>query len=212
MFLSVFALLLITAFAWAKPPTLEPESDFPPSILPGHTYTFHLKYKQTEGDRPASLKMLIDAPSGQISVPAQIPGGDPISGIDVTWDFTPQDSGQYQYHFEATSSTGTFARYPAENKELEFESPSMAGKYIALAVGLLIGLLFLPFVVYVGTRSVNKRSDPAAAARIALLIGVIASYCLYLYLFAFNGLIINLLAGFAALAVLIVLFSRRRVA
>lgn len=210
---SVMALLCLTVFAWAKPPTLEPAGEFPPSILPGHLYTFHLKYKQSEGDAPKSLKMLIDAPSGQISVPAQVPGGDPIAGIDVTWDYTPTDSGQYQYHFEATSSTGAFARYPVENKELEFESPSLAGKYIALVAGLIIGLLFLPFVVYVGTRSVNKRSDPAAAARIALMIGVLASFGLFWYLFLGIYGPIGVAIGFiAALAVLIALFSRRRVA
>jgi hypothetical protein len=212
-FFATFALLLIAACAWAKPPTLEPDSEFPPSILPGHLYTFHLKYKQTEGDKPTALKMLIDAPSGQISVPAQVPGGDPINGIPVTWDYTPADSGQYQYHFEATSSTGGFARFPAENKELEFESPSLAGKYIALVVGLLVGLMFLPFVVYVGTRSVNKRSDPAAAARIALMIGVLASFGLFWYLFlGIYGPIGIAIGAIAAVAVLIALLSRRRTA
>ncbi len=210
---SVFALLLLTAFAWAKPPTLEPASEFPPSILPGHLYTFHLKYRQTEGDAPTALKMLVDAPGGQISIPAQVPGGDPTAGIDVTWDYTPPDSGQYQYHFEATSSTGGFARYPAGQGQLEFDTPSLVGKYIALGAGLLIGLLFLPFVVYVATRAVNKRNDPGAAARIALMIGVLASFALFWYLFLGIYGPIGVAIGFvAALAILIALFSRRRTA
>lgn len=208
---SVVAMLLLAVAVWAKPPTLEPLSEFPSSILPGHSYTFQLTYKQSEGDPPRSLKMLIDAPGGQVSVPAQVPGGDPITGIPVTWSYTPADSGQYQYHFEAVSSTGGFAQYPADKSELTFSSPSIVGKYIALVVGLIVGLLFLPFIVYAGTRSANKRSDPAAAARVALMVGVLASFALYWYLFlGVYGYIGVAIVFIIALAILIALFSRRR--
>lgn len=208
---SVVAMLLLAVAVWAKPPTLEPLSEFPSSILPGHSYTFQLTYKQSEGDPPRSLKMLIDAPGGQVSVPAQVPGGDPITGIPVTWSYTPTDSGQYQYHFEAVSSTGGFAQYPADKSELTFSSPSIVGKYIALVVGLIVGLLFLPFIVYAGTRSANKRSDPAAAARVALMVGVLASFALYWYLFlGVYGYIGVAIVFIIALAILIALFSRRR--
>ena len=210
----IFSLYLTFAGgAFAKPPTLEPASEFPASVLPGHTYTFHLNYKQPEGDPPATLQMVVDAPYGQVTQKASPPGGDPATGEDASWVFTPQQSGQYQYHFEVTSSTGGVARYPSGSGELSFESPSMVVKYIVLAVGLIIALFFLPFVVYMIARSVNKQSDPGAAARIALLIGILSFCGLAWYLFLQNDETRMLGIGIEALAVgafLVVMLNRRR--
>lgn len=211
--LALSLLFLVSVPASATAPTLEPDGEFPASLLANHDYTFPLTYKQTEGDAPKTLKMIIDAPYGQVSQPAQIPGGNPTTGIPVTWNFTPPSSGQYQYHFEATSTTGSFARYPAGKGELEFESPSLIGKYVAMAIGLLVALLFLPFVVYVAARAINRRGDPSAAARVALMLGILASFALFWYLFIDIYRIIGvMIAGVTALAVLIVLLTRRRAA
>lgn len=211
-----FSLLLIAGGAWAKPPTLEPASEFPTSVLPNHTYTFHLTYKQPEGDPPQTLRMVVDTPYGQVTQKAATPTGDPTAGEDASWVFTPGQSGQYQYHFEAASTTGGVARYPAGNGELEFESPNPIIKYVVLAVGLVIALFFLPFIVYMLARAANKQSDPAAAARIALLIGILAFCGLAWYLFLYNnqdfptkmlGIVIEALAVGAFLVVMI---TRRR--
>lgn len=212
--LSLF-LIVVTGVS-AKPPTLEPASEFPTSVLADHNYTFHLTYKQAEGDPPANLHMIVDTPYGQAIQKAQTPAGDAVNGEDISWDFKPQQSGQYQYHFEVTSATGGVARYPAGSGELEFESPNQIVKYIILAVGLVIALFFLPFVVYMLARSANKRSDPAAAARVALLIGILSFCGLAWYLFLYNdqdtptkyvGYVIEALA---VGAFLVVMFTRRR--
>jgi hypothetical protein len=206
----------LTVSVSAKSPTLEPAGDFPSTVLPSHTYTFHLTYKQPEGDPPQTLQMIIDTPYGQVSQKAATPAGDPVAGEDVSWVFTPERSGQYQYHFQAASATGGVARYPAGSGELGFESPSPLVKYLVLAVGLVIALLFLPFVVYLLARSANKRSDPAAAARIALLIGLLSFCGLAWYLFLNDnqdpasktlGIIIEALA---VGAFLVVMLNRRR--
>lgn len=209
----ILSLLLITAVGVsAKPPTLEPAEDFTHTVLPNHPYDFKLIYKQAEGDPPATLKMIVDAPSGQISKSISPPGGDPTAGIPLIWNFIPDQSGQYQYHFEVTSTTGGFARYPAGSNLLEFESPNSLIKYIVLAVGLVIALFFLPFIVYMLARSANKQGDPAAAARIALLIGILAFCGLAWYLFLYDnqdfpskmlGLVIEALAVGAFLVVMI---------
>jgi hypothetical protein len=205
--------LLLVGGSLAKPPTLEPASEFPASVLPGHTYTFHLKYTQLEGDPPSALQMIIDTPYGQVTQKATAPSGDPAAGEDASWVFTPQQSGQYQYHFEVTSSTGGVARYPAGSGELSFESPSMIVKYIVLAVGLIIALFFLPFVVYLIARSANKQSDPGAAARVALLIGILSFCGLAWYLFLQNDetrLIGIAIETIAVGAFLVVMLNRRR--
>ena len=211
-------LLILTAGVSAKPPTLEPASEFPSSVLPGHQYTLHLTYKQPEGDPPQTLQMIVDTPSGQEKIKAFPPAGDPHAGMDVSWGFEPQQSGQYQYHFEVTSSTGGVARYPSGSGELQFESPNQIVKYIVLGVGLVIALFFLPFIVYMLARSANKQSDPASAARIALLIGILSFCGLAWYLFLYNnedfptkmlGIIIEALAVGAFLVVMI---NRRKTA
>jgi hypothetical protein len=208
-------LLTLTACAFAAPPTLAPAGELPTSVVPGHNYTFHLTYTQIEGDPPATLQMVVDTPYGQAVQKAQKPQGSPAAGEDISWDFSPQQSGQYQYHFEVTSATGGVARYPAGSGELTFESPSPYVKYIVLAVGLVIALFFLPFVVYMIARAANKRSDPSAAARIALLIGILAFCFLAWYLFLQNEETRMIGIGIEAIALgafLVVILNRRKAA
>ena len=208
-------LLTLGVGASAAPPTLAPAGELPTSVVPGHNYTFHLTYTQIEGDPPATLQMVVDTPYGQAVQKAQKPQGNPAAGEDISWDFSPEQSGQYQYHFEVTSATGGVARYPAGSGELTFESPSPYVKWIVLAVGLVIALFFLPFVVYMISRSLNKRSDPSAAARIALLIGILAFCGLAWYLFLQNEETRMIGIGIEAIAIgafLVVILNRRRAA
>ena len=208
-------LLTLGVSAFAAPPTLAPAGELPTSVVPGHNYTFHLTYTQIESDPPATLQMVVDTPYGQAVQKAQKPQGNPAAGEDVSWDFSPQQSGQYQYHFEVTSATGGVARYPAGSGELTFESPSPYVKWIVLAVGLVIALFFLPFVVYMLARATNKRSDPSAAARIALLIGILAFCGLAWYLFLQNEETRMIGIGIEAIAIgafLVVILNRRKTA
>ena len=208
-------LLTLSLSAFAAPPALSPASELPTSVVPGHSYVFHLNYKQIEGDPPAVMQMVVDTPYGQAVQKAQKPAGDPAAGEDISWDFSPQQSGQYQYHFDVTSATGGVARYPASSGELTFESPSPYVKYIVLAVGLVIALFFLPFVVYMIARAANKRSDPSAAARIALLIGILAFCGLAWYLFLQNEETRMIGIGIEAIAIgafLVVILNRRKAA
>lgn len=215
-----FALTLLLTLGvggFAAPPTLTPANDFPTSVVPGHTYEFKLNYKQPEGDPPAKLKMVVDAPGGQISKPIAPPGGDPTSaaGVPLDWTYSPDQSGQYDYYFEATSSTGSVARYPQGNNTLSFESPNPIVKYVVLGVGLIVALFFLPFVVYMLARATNKRSDPGAAARIALLIGILAFCGLAWYLFLQNEETRMIGIGIEAIAIgafLVVILNRRKTA
>lgn len=210
--LSLFFLVSVPVFAAA--PTLEPDTLFPATVIPGHAYPVSVTYKQAEGDAPKrnSLKMVIDAPGGIVTYPAPTTDGEPQSGIKGSWVYSPPSSGQYQYHFEAVSSTGAIARYPNQgSNDLEFASVSLTNKYIVLAIGLAVALFFLPFVVYVASRSLNRRGDPSAAARIALMIGILASFALFWYLFLdVYGYIGVAIGAVTALAVLIVLLTRRR--
>jgi hypothetical protein len=214
----IVTLALLTTFsmtAVAAPPALTPSGEFPTSVVPGHQYVFHLNYKQAEGDAPQTAQMIVDTPAETEKIKAFPPAGDPVAGEDLSWNFSPQQSGQYQYHFEVTSATGGVARYPAGSGELAFESPNPIVKYIVLGVGLLVALFFLPFVVYMLARATNKRSDPGAAARIALLIGILAFCGLAWYLFLQNEETRGIGIGIEAIALgafLVVILNRRKTA
>ena len=159
--------------------------------------------------------MIVDTPYGQQSQKAPVPAGDPTNGEDVSFALTPQQSGQYQVHFEAVSSTGGVARYPAGSGEIELESPNPVIKFVILGAGLVIALFFLPFVVYMIARSANKRSDPSAAARIALLIGILAFCGLAWYLFLQSEETRMIGVAIEAIAIgafLVVMLNRRKTA
>ena len=118
-----------------------------------------------------------------MTVPAQIPPAT-RPGIPVTWSYTPQNSGTYRCTSRRPPPLGRASgcRRTAAD-DYEFLSVNPLTKYIVLAVGLVIALLFLPFVVYIAARGLNRHGDPAAAARIGLFIGVLAFCGLAWYLF-----------------------------
>ena len=205
------AILLLASIAAAKSPTLEPihGDRWPTEVRPGQALSFSCTYT---GDPPTSLTMVVLTPNGEtVHVPAKASVGDASTGVAVTWPYTPTEAGTYHYHFEASAGDLGAVQYPTVTQgDLDFVSTSLVTKYIIFAVGTLIALFFVPFVVYVLARAVNKRGSPASAARIALLIGILASYGLFLYLFFHTySLLENALAGLAALALLIVLFTRK---
>jgi hypothetical protein len=206
-------LCLFAGFTAAKSPTLKPveNADFPGEVQSGSAISFSLIYQQEAGDPPRTLKMVVTTPSGDVTIPVAPPGGNPVAGIPVSWTYTPKDTGSYKYHFEATSSTEEFGRYPVNPADdPKFVSFSVATKYIILVVGLVVGLFFLPFVVYVATRSANKHGNPTSAARVALMIGVLASYALFCYLFyTVYGPTMVIACGVAAVALVVVLFTRK---
>ncbi|MBV9848403.1 MAG: hypothetical protein JO250_01830 [Armatimonadetes bacterium] len=207
-------LVLASVAAQASPPTLEPinPNSYTQESRPGESRAFDVKYTQAEGDPPKSLSLILETPGGQVTEHASAPAGDPTKGIPVTWSYTPANSGTYRFHFEAVSSTGESARLPASPEEdYEFASVNPLTKMLIFVAGLVVAFVILPFVVYMGARGVNRRGDPAAAARVGLFVGVLASLGLYIYLFAADyGALGIAIACVAALAILIVLFSRRR--
>ena len=132
-----------------------------------------LKYT---GDPPTKLSLVVLTPDGEtVTVPGKASVGDPATGVTATWPYTPTESGEYRYHFEAQAGDIGGVRYPASPADdYQFVVASPLTRYIVLGAGLLVCLLLLPFVSYTATRGLNQRGDPAAAARIALLIGLVA--------------------------------------
>ena len=216
LFVALSLLLLAMSGAFAKPPTLELLDGNP---LPTEAQ-FHKPLAMTlnyKGDPPTTLNMIVLTPNGEtVTVPAKASDVDPVKGASVTWPYTPTESGQYSYHFEAKAGDFGSVRYPpSASDDFQFVVASPITQYIVLGLGLLVCLFLLPFVSYTATRGLNQRGDPAAAARIALLIGIVAFIGLTLVVLSphsgdYTKYLSYALGGVLVLAVLVGLFSRRR--
>ncbi len=216
--LALSVILLVAVFShrvYAAGPVLtpQPNTEFPTEVQPGETVTFHLIYSSQSGDAPKTLQLSLDvAGEPEIKVPqTSMEGTDPASGINVTWTFAPKNAGSYKYHFTATSQTDQSVRFPATaSDDLVLASVPAWTRYLKLGIGLLVALILLPFAVYVGARAANKRGNPATAARVGLLLGIVASYVWFVYLFDnVANMLTFILVGVAMLGVLIALFARR---
>lgn len=211
-------LLTLCLGAFAAPPVLKPIDNVP---LPTETKLhepMELSLAYT-GDPPTKMSLVVLTPDGEtVIVPGKL-SGDAAAGkpVAVSWPFTPSASGEYRYHFEAQAGDLGSTRFPeSPANDFQFVVANPLTRYLVLGIGLLICFLFLPFVSYTATRGLNQRGDPAAAARIALLIGLVAyialAFCVLTLSFDYVKWLGLSLAGVVVLAILVGLFTRRRVA
>lgn len=216
--LALSILMILIGGVAAKPPTLELNDShaLPTEVKAHESLEMSLKYT---GDPPTKLSLIVLTPDGEtVTVPGKASVGDPATGVSVTWPYTATESGEYRYHFEGQAGDIGGVRYPASPaNDYQFVVANPLTKYIVLGLGLLICLLLLPFVSYTATRGLNQRGDPAAAARIALLIGVVAYVGLALCVLLLDSAdyvkwLSFALGGVLILAVLVGLFSRRKTA
>ena len=188
LLIALSLLLLTMGGAFAKTPTLKivGNNALPTEARRNEALAMTLQYS---GDPPTTLNMIVLTPDGETAtVPAKAPVGDPAKGVSVTWPYTPTESGQYRYHFEAQAGDFGSVRFPlSASDDFQFVVANPVTRYIVLGLGLLVCLFLLPFVSYTATRGLNQRGDPAAAARIALLIGIVAFIGLTLCVLTLNS-------------------------
>jgi hypothetical protein len=172
--------------AIATPPELrEVDEAVPRSARTGEKYTFRIQYLDPDGDRPQEARLVTEGPEGNHRWPAELISGGTAnyrSGVTLEFVAGPFWGGEHRAHFEAASIDGK-ARYPASN-DIRFNVENIVLKWIALLVGLIVALLFLPLIMFVLVRAMNPRSDPSRAARFGLLVGLVASYTWFVYLFS----------------------------
>ena len=214
-FAAVLGVLLSTAAAArAAQPVLEP-IDLPNSIRERSKATLRLRYTDRDGDSPVKAQF-IDRSASSSSAGTEVDvtrkgAGDPETGLVLEWDVSNLEVGSHRSYFEVTNDTGEVVRYPANDQEFYgFTVESLTVKLGIMAGGLVVGLVFLPFLVYVLARSMNKRGDPSRAARVGLLIGILACGALFIYLFAsFYGPLVFAIGIIASLALAVIVLTRR---
>ncbi len=213
--LAAAALLTLGAgAARAAEPVLE-AVDLPTSIKEKTKVTLRLRYTDKDGDRPTKA-LFVDRSASASSTGTEIDvtrkgAGDPETGIILEWDVSSLEVGSHRSYFEVTNETGQTARYPQNDQEFYgFTVESLVVKIGIMIAGMVVGLAFLPFLVYVLSRSLNKRGDPSRAARGGLLIGILACGALFIYLFAsFYGALAYAIGVIAALALAVIVLTRR---
>jgi hypothetical protein len=198
--------------AWSAPPELRETNDsVPHTARTGEKYLFRIQYSDPDGDRPVSPTLVTEGPDGVHRWPAEpLNAGTANYKNPTTVEFLagPFTSGDHTAHFEVASIDGK-ARYPASGSGLQFNVEDVLAKWIELIIGLGVALLLLPLMTFVLVRSANPRSDPARAARFGLLVGIVASWALFAYLFGALYLPWTIVLGLLALGLLFALVPRR---
>jgi hypothetical protein len=196
----------------ALPELRETDNSVPRSLRTGEKYLFRIQYSDPDGDRPISPTLVTEGPEGVHRWPAEALGSSTANYKRPTMlEFMagPFSSGDHTAHFEVVSVVGK-ARYPGNGGGLSFTVEDVLLKWIELLIGLAVALLLLPLMTFVLVRSANPRSDPSRAVRFGLLVGIVASYALFVYLFsALYPLPWMIVLGVLALGLLFALVPRR---
>jgi hypothetical protein len=187
--LGVLASLAVVAavgpVAAAPPELREVDEPAPRSARTGQRYPFRIQYVDPDGDPPKKATLVTEGPGGIQRWPAERPSGNRssyLSGYTLEFVAGPFSGGEYRARFEVESIDGK-ARYPASGG-IRFVVENIWVKWLLLLIGLVVALLFLPLIMFVLVRSVNPSSDPSRAARFGLLVGLVASYALFVFLFS----------------------------
>ena len=210
--LAACVLCVSTAFAQA---TLKPiESDpLPATVKQGQKTSFRLTFRKTTGGRIKSAVMSVSTPDGQdAKVNGTIVGDDTANGVDIKWDAKFDAPGTYTPRFIVTDGEGDTTTYPAPEQEpYRFTVDNLMINVGIFAGTLLVGLVFLPWLVYTLSRSMNQRGDPSGAARSGLLIGILACGAVFCWRFySFLGPLAIAIGVIGALAGLVLVLTNKR--
>jgi hypothetical protein len=191
--------------AVAAPQLQEVDDSVPRQARTGEKYIFRIQYSDPNGDRPQEARLVTEGPEGVRRWLADALGARTVDyHKPTTLEFVagPFSSGDHHAHFEV-ASVADKVRYPASGGGLLFTVENVI-------IGLAVALLFLPLITFVLVRAVNPSSDPSRAARFGLLVGIVASYALFVFLFsALYPLPWLIVLGVLALGLLFALVPRR---
>jgi hypothetical protein len=206
------ALVTVARPVDAAPPDLrEVDEAAPRSARTGQRYTFRIQYRDPDGDPPKTANLVTEGPEGIQHWKAEAPSGNRASylgGQMLEFEAGPFSGGEHRARFEVESIDGK-ARYPATGG-IRFNVENLWLKWLELLIGLAVALLFLPLMMFVLVRAVNPQSDPSRAARFGLLVGLVASYALFVFLFSgLYPLPMIVILGILVLGALFALVPRR---
>jgi hypothetical protein len=218
--LAVVALVLgVSASAFAAPPTLTADTatTVPASVRIGEDVVVRMLYRDSDGDRPTVARLVLQPAGGtSTTLPAReesLSSGDPRTGTTLEWVIKVNNPGAYSYHFTLENEAGDrIDRVPSDpQKDFSFVAESLTTKWVIFGVGTLVCLLALPSLCFVLFTSLGRGADRRTAARVGLVLGVLAAALLFAALFwSVYGWMWTAVAAIAALAAVVLLLSSRR--
>ena len=211
---AVLAAVICCGAVLAAEPTLTTKEaePLPATVKQNDAVTFKLVFKDAEGDRIRSSVMRLKTPSGAESViNGKNVSNDTTNGVDVTFEAKMNEPGQYTPTFIVSSVDGDVT-YPAQGQApYQFSVENLPIKIGVFVVGLLVGLAFLPMLVYQLFRSLNRGGDPSGAARGGLLVGILMCGALFMSLFAsFLGVYAYGIGAIGALTGIVMVLTQKR--
>jgi len=197
---------ILPAFAQGKP-SLKEDEGYPIQAVyqTKKSYVLRVRYTGPEDASPEEITM-IDKPrdGSPVTTRGKMTGTNFPSGVLVEFPVS-FEAGAHEVEFRVktdSAGTATFSK--------SFKVKDLTTDWIIMGVGLLVGLLAIPFISYNIARTVNRAGDPPKAARVGFIVGILASVGLFLYLFAQTyGVLGIAIAAVAGLALIVGVFARR---
>jgi hypothetical protein len=213
-FATLLALLAFALPTLAQKPTLkelaEPQFALKSDYEPGKPYTLRLEYKDKDGDRIKSAEFVNEAPT-RIAFPYKSMEGSVDKGATLIWEINGFEKGAHSGYFEVKTGTDKTIRYPEEaDKFYTFSVTSVSDKWLKAGLGILVCLFAIPFLFYLVARSVNRQGNPSSAAKLGIILGILAATAVFLITFfgTYDWMVLGLV-GLGALALIIVTLTRR---
>jgi hypothetical protein len=214
-FFATLLVLLSLAFpGWTQAPTLkelpEPQFKLKSDYEPDKPYSLRLEYTDKDGDRIKTARFVSVTPTS-LTFDFKSMEGSVENGATLIWAINGFEKGAHTGYFEVLNATGKTTRYPEEkDKFYTFSVSSVTDKWLKAGIGIVVCLIAIPFLFYLVARSVNKQGNPSSAARLGIILGILAATAVFLVTFfgTYDWMVLGL-AGIAALAIIIIVMTRR---
>jgi len=164
-----------------------------------------------KGDDVTKAVFHDESRSGNIDVPMKAIDGSTADGASVTWELNGFEKGDHKGFFVVTTETGS-TRYPqAPDTFYEFKVHSVVDKWIVVGVSIVLCFTLVPWVIYTGVRSMNRRGSPSSAAKVGLMVGALGALAMFVWQFLgiYDNPLIWILAVVVFIVVVVGVLARR---
>jgi len=213
-FATLLAVLAMVLPVFAQAPTLkelsEPQFKLKSDYEPDKPYTMRLEYTDKDGDRIKSAQFINETPT-RVSFDFKSTEGSVENGATLIWNINGFEKGAHSGYFEVKTATGKTTRYPEDaTKMYTFSVSSVSDKWLKAGIGIVVCLFAIPFLFYLIARSLNKQGNPSSAARLGIILGILGATAVFLITFfgTYDWMVLGL-GGLAALAIIIIILTRR---
>lgn len=212
-FFCVWLLLCVVLQSQAQSPTLFPvgNQSLPNLYQTGQRYSVRLLYTDPKGDAITKAVFHDESRSGNIDIDMKSVEGSPEDGATIIWEINGFEKGDHKGYFVVTTDAKP-VRYPEVTTQFyTFKVHSVVDKWILVGGLMVLCFSLLPWLIFTGMRTVNRKGSATGAAKVALSVGAVAALSTFVWQFLgiYDNPIIFILAGVVFVAIMIGLVARR---